>query len=199
MHGSPQYVVCAWTPVTDFAFSIPLSLFDPAEDPVWREESMSRLAMYQNPEAHWNTRVEGPAMHSHAYFGNFKHIDLMHEIYFPPLFVVEILYWYVRRMKLLIPKDMYMDACAFIVDMIRPLTEYNRKQMPKTQQKLLDYCYQQLLKYSTARDLLLCYAAIKQTRRVIQDYVVELYQEKADQLAKQMHPLDTSRLLALTL
>lgn len=191
-------MLCAWTPVCDYGFSVPLSLFDSSEDPKWREENMCRLAIYQNPEAHWNTRVEGPAMHSHAYFGNFKHIDLMHQIYFPPLFVMEILHWYIRRMTRLIPEDLHMDACGFIVDMIRPLKEYDRKQMPDTQQQLLDYCYQKLLKHSDSRDLLTCYAAIKQTRRVIQEYVTELYHEKAGQLAKQMHPLDAPRLLALT-
>lgn len=198
VHGSPQYVLSAWTPVSDFGFSVPLSLFDPDVNPAWCAEGMCRMAMYRNPEAHWNTRVEGPAMHSHAYFGSFKHIDLMHKIYFPPLFVMEILYWYIRRMKRLIPRDLHADACTFIVDMIRPLREYDRTQMPDTQQQLLDYCYQQLLKHSTSRDLLTCYAAIKQTRRVIQEYVVELYNEKADQLAKQMHPLNAPRLLALT-
>jgi hypothetical protein len=201
VHGSPQYVISAWTPVDDDdMFSFPFALLDGHIKLV--EEHASRLAIYLNPAAHWNSRVEGPAMHSHSYYGNFKHVDLMKELYFPALFAIEILHWYLFQMvlpggKFEVIMDRRPDACLMVLEMIRPLKEYDRGQVPSDQHQLLDSCHMLMLDVANSRDLKACYDRVKELRQIVHEHAAGIYKEKAKLLNKRGHSSDLRLMLTL--
>jgi len=214
VRGSPQYIMSAWTPVTDYAFSMPVSATLDRR-PELLEENMARLALYLNPDAHWHTCIDSPAMHGHAYFAQFKHVALMKRMYFPTLYVLEVLRFYIKRMLHCVPSDVQGDACDFVIDMVRPLKDYvdapplitpdqyqtalseeevkdvlEGIQRDTDQRQLLSQIYKPLLEEATGRDLVACYEILKQARHAIHEHVAALYAEHAQQLDRRMHPLD---------
>jgi len=203
VHGSPQYVISAWTPVSDEAFSFPFSLLDGHIKLV--QEHVSRLPLYIHPKDHWNSRVEGAALHGHSYFGNFKHVDLMKEMYFPALFAIEIIHWYLYQMVLPggpfeVVMERRADACLMVLEMIRPLKECDRPpQVPFDQHQFrLDMCYSILSDAANSRDLDACYDKVKELRKIVHDHAAGIYNEKASLLDRRIgHPSDLRQLLTL--
>ena len=205
VHGAPQYVMNAWTPTGDFSFSIPITiLLDGHLDLLG--ENMTRLALYTNPEVHWDARVEGPGMMGHSYYHAFKHVPMMKRMYVPILYAVEVLYWMIQTMTQQIIEDMQPESCDWIIDMIHPLQPhdpvrnpmgYDPTQVPGQQQPFLAAVHDKLRKCATARDLCDCLAVIKKMRGIIHEMVAGMYQEQRKRLNKRMSPADAPALLAL--
>lgn len=203
VHGTPQYVMCAWTPVTDFLTSVPLALFEPRprpKDPLdpnrsqFITENSSRLALFLNPENHWNSRIESPAMHGHTAFSGFRHILLMRNMYVPALYAVEIIHFYLKKMlfseTFAVLPDKRPAACKFLLEMIKPLLCYDQTGFTKEQADKLDELAAELWPLRETTDLRGFYLVVKEQRDKIHRFVKQKYMDVAGKLDKPWHPLD---------
>jgi hypothetical protein len=210
IHGSPQYVMCAWTPVHDFLTSIPLALFEPrpgVTDPMdpnrsqFLTENTTRLALFLNPEQHWDVRVDGPAMHGHTYFGGFKHVPLMRNMYIPALYAVEIIHFYLKKMlwseRFAIAIDKRPAACRFLVDMVKPLLTYDQVGFTAEQIEQLDKLAAALWEHVETTDLVEFYYVVKEQREDLQRFAREKYLSVARQLDKEWNPMDGRTVCAM--